>query len=184
MREKPRMVLMGAILGAHGLRGEVKVKSFAAAPEAVVDYGALWDAEGRRRFALALTGGRGARPDILIARVEGCAGRDEAEALKGQQLFLPREALPQVAAAEEYYLADLIGLAVEDRDGRRLGRVLAAANHGAGDILEIAGGAVGAFAVPFSRPFVPVVDLEGGRIVVDLPADFFLPPPAERKAAP
>jgi 16S rRNA processing protein RimM len=157
-------VCLGVITGAHGVRGLVRVKSFAETPEDVAAYGPLSDEEGARAFTLTLTGrSKGA----LLARIEGVDDRDRAQALKGTRLYAPRAALPPPAEPETYYHADLLGLAVEDRAGRSLGRVAAVHNFGAGDILELDGG--GARLVPFTRRAVPVVDLEGGRLVVDPP---------------
>lgn len=176
------MVLMGAIIGAHGVKGEVKVKSFAAEPAAIAAYGALADKAGRS-FELALVGRASPRKapggkgqDILIARIKGVGDRNAAEALKGVELFVARDRLPAVADAEEFYLADLIGLAAFDRDGRPMGRVVGVDNFGAGDVLSLEGGPQGAFDVAFTRALVPVVDLAQGRIELDLPDDFFARP--------
>ena len=175
------MVLVGAIAGPHGVKGAVKVKTFTAEPSAVAAYGPLFDAKGQRRFDLTLHGkgmgkGGGVGKGIVVARIAGIEGRDQAEALKGQQLFVPRAALPKLADDEEFYLADLVGLEVEDRHGTKLGRVTEMQNHGAGDFVTIAGGPQGAFDLSFTKVFVPVVDLAAGRIVVDPPADFFAAP--------
>lgn len=175
------MVLVGAITGPHGVKGEVKVKTFTAEPSAVAAYGPLFDAKGQRRFDLTLHGkgagkGGGGGKGIVVARIAGIEGRDQAEALKGQQLFVPRAALPKLADDEEFYLADLVGLAVEDRDGAILGRVTEVQNHGAGDFVTVEGGPQGAFDLSFTKAFVPLVDLAAGRIVADLPADFFAVP--------
>lgn len=173
------MVLVGAITGAHGVRGEVKVKSFTAVPASIAAYGPLFDESGARRFELNLTAkGSDAAKDpsgkgLLIGRIDGVVDRNMAEALKGQRLFVPRAQLPAQDDPEEFYLADLIGLAVRDRAGRALGRVAEVANYGAGDVLVVEGGAEGAFDVPFARAFVPEVDLAAGSLTVDLPADFF-----------
>jgi 16S rRNA processing protein RimM len=169
------MVLVGAITGPHGVKGEVKVKTFTAEPSAVAAYGPLFDAKGQRRFDLTLHG-KGGGKGIVVARIAGIEGRDQAEALKGQQLFVPRAALPKLADDEEFYLADLVGLQVEDRSGAKLGRVTEVQNHGAGDVVTVEGGPKGAFDLSFTKAFVPVVDLAAGRIVADLPDDFFTVP--------
>ncbi len=168
------MVLVGAITGAHGVRGEVKVKSFTAVPASIAAYGPLFDESGARRFELNLTARTAdAAKGLLIGRIDGVVDRNMAEALKGQRLFVPRAQLPAQDDPEEFYLADLIGLAVRDRGDRALGRVAEVANYGAGDMLVVEGGAEGAFDVPFTRAFVPEVDLAAGSLTVDLPADFF-----------
>lgn len=177
------MVLMGAIIGAHGIKGEVKVKSFAGTPAAIASYGVLEDARGRS-FDLALVGkgtpGKGgAGQDILIARIKGVGDRNAAEALKGVELFVARDRLPEIAEEEEFYLADLIGLTVTDQHGAAMGKVAAVENYGAGDVLAIEGGPQGAFDVAFTRALVPVVDVAGGRVGLDLPESFFEKPEGE-----
>ena len=183
------MVLVGAITGAHGVQGEVKVKSFTAVPASITAYGPLYDESGTRRFDLNLTakgndaadrsGPDRAGKGLLIGRIAGIADRDMAEALKGQRLFVPRAQLPASEDPEEFYLTDLIGLAVRDRDGGILGKVVDVVNHGAGDVLMVEGGPMGAFDVPFAHAFVPEVDLAAGYLVADLPADFFELPEKE-----
>jgi 16S rRNA processing protein RimM len=159
-------VCLGVITGAHGVRGLVRVKSFTEAPEDVAAYGPVSDEQGARSFTLTLTGQcKGA----LLARIEGIADRDQAQALKGTRLYVSRDVLPALDEEQTYYHADLLGLTAEDREGRPLGRVTAVHNFGAGDILELDGGA--ARLVPFTGRAVPVVDLEGGRIVVDQPEE-------------
>jgi 16S rRNA processing protein RimM len=183
-----KMILMGIIIGAHGIRGEVKVKSFAADPAAIAGYGPLRDAKDQRRFDLAVTSRRQAgagqagaakRDGILVARIAGIADRNAAEALKGTELYVPREQLPSLTAKDEFYSADLVGLKVEDKDGKDLGRIASVDNFGASDVISVAEGPRGAFDLAFTRALVPVVDLDGKRVVVDLPEDFF-DRPAER----
>jgi 16S rRNA processing protein RimM len=171
-------VLMGVIAGAHGVRGEVRVKSFTAEPAAIAAYGPLEDEGGARRLSLALAGTvRG----MLIARIDGIADRNAAERLRGTRLYLPRAALPQ-PGAEEYYHADLIGLAVVLKDGTALGRVRAVHDFGAGDSLEVEKEGGGVVVVPFTDAVVPVVNIAGGRLVVD-PPDGLLDTPAPREAS-
>jgi len=169
------MILLGAIAGVHGVRGEVKVKSFTADPLAIATYGPLYDDQGRR-FDLKLSQ-KAAKDAIVIARIEGIVDRNAAEALKGKRLYAPREVLPAIEDEDAFYATDLIGLAVEDRAGRKLGKVVDLADYGAGDIIAISGGPEGDFELPFADRFVPVVDLAGGKIVVDLPDDFFTATP-------
>ena len=162
-------ICLGVIAGAHGVRGLVRVKSFAEAPEDLTAYGPLTDEAGARDFELTVTG---QTKDALLARLEGVADRDQAQALKGTRLYVARAALPALEEAETYYHADLIGLAAEDRDGRPLGRVRAVQNFGAGDLLELDGGPDGPpLVLPFTEATVPVVDLAGGRIVADPPEE-------------
>ncbi len=169
------MILLGAIAGVHGVRGEVKVKSFTADPLAIAAYGPLFDEQGRS-FALKLSS-KAAKDTVVIARIDGIGDRNAAEALKGKRLYAPREALPALSAADEFYAHDLIGLAVEDRSGQALGRVVDLADYGAGDIIAVGGGTQGDFELPFADRFVPVVDLAAGKVVVELPDDFFTAKP-------
>jgi 16S rRNA processing protein RimM len=165
-----RMILMGAIAGVHGIRGEVKVKSFTEDPMSIAAYGPLYDEQGRS-FALKLTS-KGAKDSVVIARIDGIADRNAAEALKGRRLYAPREVLPAIEAEDEFYASDLIGLAVEGDGGQSHGKVADVQNYGAGPMLVIAGGE-NDFDLPFTDAFVPVVDLKAGKIVIALPDDFF-----------
>lgn len=169
------MILLGAIAGVHGVRGEVKVKSFTADPLAIATYGPLYDDDGRR-FDLKLAQ-KAAKDTIVIAKIDGIADRNAAEALKGKRLYAPRDALPALDDDTEFYATDLIGLAVEDRNGKSLGKVVDLADYGAGAVIAIAGGPEGDFELPFADRFVPVVDLVASKIVVDLPDDFFTAQP-------
>ena len=158
-------MLMGVITGAHGVKGQVRVKSFTAAPDAIAAYGPLEDERGDRRIRLELTGVvRG----MLIARIDGVADRAAAERLRGTRLYLPRKALPE-PGEDEYYHADLIGLAVVLKEGAELGRVRAVHDFGAGDSIEVEKPDGGVVMVPFTESVVPVVDIKGGRLVVDPP---------------
>ena len=171
------MILMGAIAGVHGVRGEVKVKSFTADPLAITAYGPLFDEQGRQ-FDLKLSS-KAAKDTVVIAKIDGIADRNAAEALKGKRLYAPRESLPAIEAEGEFYAADLIGLAVEDRNGKALGKVADLQDYGAGAILAVSGGPEADFELPFADRFVPVVDLAAGKIVVNLPDDFFVTPARE-----
>jgi 16S rRNA processing protein RimM len=165
-------VLMGRFGAAHGVRGEIRLQSFTAEPLAIATYGPLFDASGARRFALAHVRPQGR--DMLVARVEGVSDRTGAEALTGVELYLPRENLP-APDEEEFYLADLVGLRAETREGVEIGRVVAVRNFGAGDILEVApqekekAGETLLFS--FSKAVVPIVDVAGGRVVVEPPVE-------------
>jgi 16S rRNA processing protein RimM len=176
MKDPKRMILMGAIAGVHGIKGEVKVKSFTEDPLSIAAYGPLYDESGRR-FDLTLAS-KAAKDAVVIARIGGIADRTAAEALKGRKLFAPREALPAIADEAEFYASDLIGLRAEDTAGRSYGTVTDVQDYGGGPMLAISGGAEGPFDLPFADTFVPVVDLAAGRIVIALPEDFFATPEA------
>ena len=155
-------VCLGRIVGAHGVRGIVRVQSHTANPDDLTTYGALSDATGTRRFAVTVTGHV---KGLLLARVDGVDDRDAAEALRGTELHVPRAALPPTEG-EEYYHVDLLGLSAESEDGTALGRVSAVHDHGAGPIVEIQPPDGPSTLVPFTREHVPAVDIEGGRMVV------------------
>ena len=162
-------VCVGALAGAFGVRGEVRLKSFCVPPEAIADYGPLWTEDGARSFRVTLT-----RPvaGALGARIDGVATREAADALRGVRLYADRSALPALPE-DEFYHADLIGLAAHDPGGVLLGRVKAVLNHGAGDLLELARPDGPPVLVPFTRAIVPTVDLGAGRVVVDAPEGLF-----------
>ena len=156
------------VTGAHGVRGQVRIKAFTEAPEDLAAYGPLSDEDGGRQYRITVTG---RSKDQLLARVAGVADRDAAAALKGTRLYVPRSVLPAPQDEETFYHVDLIGLLAEDVAGRPLGRVVAVQDFGAGAMLEVApdGGATGYF--PFTRAVVPEVDIAGGRLVIDLPGE-------------
>lgn len=153
------------VTAAHGLKGEVKVKTFTSSPESLGAYGPLTTEDGRR---LEIAGLRAVKADEMIVRFAGVSDRNAAETLKGQSLYVPRGALPE---SEEgaFYHADLIGLRAEDAAGKFLGTVRAVHNFGAGDMLEIefAGGETEFIALTDAN--VPAVDIAGGRIVIEPP---------------
>ncbi|MBS0565582.1 MAG: 16S rRNA processing protein RimM [Proteobacteria bacterium] len=161
-------VCVGAIAGAFGVKGEVRLKSFCAQPEAIVAYAPLWTEDGSRSFTLKLTRGAGTG---LTARLSGVATKEEADALRGVELFADRDKLPNLPD-DEFYHTDLIGLEVLDTGGAVLGHVRAIHNHGAGDILEIFGpGRKTTLLIPFTKKAVPTVDLTARRIIADPPEE-------------
>lgn len=162
----PARVCVGVITGAQGVRGAVRVKSFTADPEDLAAYGPVEDEAGERRFELRVVG---RAKGVVVAKLAGIEDRDAAEALRGMRLYVGRAALPP-AGEEEYYHADLLGLRAELADGSVLGRVRAVHDFGAGDSLELERPEGGLLMVPFTRAAVPVVDLAGGRVVIDPPA--------------
>jgi 16S rRNA processing protein RimM len=143
----------------------VRIKSFTQHPEDIAAYGPLADETGRRQIELRLLG---AAKGVLIARLPGVEDRNRAEELRGLRLYLPRAALPP-PQEDEYYHADLIGLAAVLGDGTSLGKVRAVHDFGAGDTLEIARAGAPPAMVPFTRAVVPIVDLKAGRVVVAPP---------------
>ena len=166
---RPDRICVGAIAGSFGVQGEARLKSFCSDPEAIAGYGPLWTEDGTRSFTVKLT--RANVSGGLGVRLSGVATKEQADALKGTQLYVDRDRLPSLPD-DEFYHADLIGLTAQDTGGVVLGTVRAVHNHGAGDLLEILGpGMKAALLVPFTLAVVPTVDLAAGRIVVDLPEE-------------
>ena len=159
-------VLLGRIAGAHGVRGEVLIRTFTVAPEDIGAYGSLSDASGERTFRLESV--RSTRKGV-VARLKGVADRTAAEALKGIELYVARDRLPP-ANEGEYYHADLIGLAAVDPGGEPVGEIVAVQNFGAGDLLEIRiAGTSRTELLPFTASVAREVDIAGRRVVVVLP---------------
>ena len=161
-------VVVAQVGAAHGVKGEVRVKAFTARPADIAAYGPLEDAGGRRFEIAALRPAAGTSPDMLVVRFAGVGDRNRAETLNGLELSVPRDRLP-LAAEDEFYHADLIGLTAATPDAVILGTVTAVQNFGAGDLIEIAPPRGETILVPFTRTAVPEVDLVARRIVVDLP---------------
>jgi 16S rRNA processing protein RimM len=162
----PAQVCVARIGAAHGVRGAVKLWTFTEDPLAVKRYGPLLTKDGARQFEV--THAREAKGH-LVATLKGIATREEAERLNGVELYIAREKLPAIDN-DEYYHADLIGLAAISA-GEPLGRVVAIHNFGAGDIIEIAPPRGPTLLLPFTNAVVPSVDLAGGRVVIELPAE-------------
>ena len=161
-------VCLGRIVGAHGVRGIVRIKSHTANPDDLTAYGALSDEAGTRRLTVTVTGHV---KGLVLARVEGIDDRDAAEALRGTDLYVPRAADCRRPRATAYYHVDLLGLRAESEDGTALGRVSAVHDHGAGPIVEIQPPDGPSTLVPFTQEHVPVIDIEAGRMVVAAPEE-------------
>jgi 16S rRNA processing protein RimM len=160
-------ICIARIGAAHGVRGAVKLWTFTEDPLAVKTYGPLVTKDGARSFEIATM--REAKGH-LVATLKGIATREDAERLNGIELYIAREKLP-ATDENEYYHADLIGLAAVDAAHEPLGRVVAIHNFGAGDIIEIAPPSGTTLLLPFTHAVVPSVDLKGGRVVVEVPAE-------------
>ena len=163
-------ICVGSIGGAYGVQGEVRIKSFCAVPEDIESYAPLTTEDGSRSFTLAIL-----RPikNGFAGRIAEVATKEQADALKGTQLYASRDQLPTLPD-DEYYYTDLIGLEVFDTGGAPLGHVKSVQNHGASDLLEVhAPGATATVLLPFTRAAVPTVDLSARRIVADPPEGLF-----------
>lgn len=162
-------ILIGRIGAAHGIRGELRVKSFTEPADAIADYGPL-DAGNGLRLTIDRLRDQGT---MLVVKFHEVADRTAAEGLNGRDLFVDRSALPEPEDEETYYHADLVGLDAVDADGKAYGHVVGVPNFGAGDLLEIRPAEGTSFYLPFTRAMVPVVDVKAGRVVIDLPEGFF-----------
>lgn len=156
-----RRVLLGRIVGAHGIKGEVSIRAFTETADGLMAYGALAASDGR---SIVITQARATNKGV-IARVDGVQDRNAAELLKGLDLYVDRARMPEPDDGA-YYHADLIGLEAVDATGAKIGRVSAVENYGAGDILVIAIAGGDHLMVPFRDAFVPEVDVKGGRVVI------------------
>ena len=160
------LVCVGAIAGSFGVKGEVRLKSFCAEPEAIDTYGPLSTEDGLNKWDVKIS-----RPikNGFAARLSGIRSKEAADALRGVRLYAPRDVLPDLPD-DEFYHTDLIGLTVFDAGGVELGRIKAVLNHGAGDLLEIAvKGEKQPVLLPFTVANVPLVDVAGGKVIADLP---------------
>jgi 16S rRNA processing protein RimM len=167
-------ILVGRFGAPHGVGGEVRLQSFTRIPHAIAAYKPLLDASGTRQFSIVNL--RPLKDTVFVARIAGVADRASAGALTNATLYVPRESLPN-AGEEEFYLADLIGLAALTEAGEAFGRVVDVLNFGGGDILEIARVSDGETVfLPFKKTVFPRVDLKAGCLI--------LVPPVEIEAKP
>lgn len=173
-----RKLCVGVITAPHGVRGLVRVKSFTAEPQAIADYVPLTSADGSAEFRLEIVG---RAKGVLLARIDGVNGRDKADALRGTELFVDRDTLPEAEDEDEFYYADLIGLTAFLPDGGTYGTVKAMHDFGAGDMIEISRDGSGDIVLPFTKAIVPDIDLAAGRLVIDPPEMFGDPEPAQPK---
>lgn len=164
------LICVGSIGGSYGVQGELRIKSFCAVPEAIESYSPLTREDGSDAFTLAII-----RPikNGYAVRIAEVTNKEQADALKGVQLFARRDQLPSLPD-DEYYHSDLTGLLVLDTGGETLGTVKSVQNHGAADLLEVQLlGSSATVLVPFTLAVVPTVDLETGRIIADPPDGVF-----------
>lgn len=161
---KPENPIQMAVIGApHGVRGELRVKTFTGDPLALGDYGPLFSTDGRAFEVIDIRPAK----TVVVVRFKGVNGRDAAEALNGTELFIDRSALPDDGEEDEFYHADLIGLAVKDETGAAVGKVTAVQNFGGGDILEISHAGRKGVLVPFTEAAVPEIDIKAGFLRID-----------------
>ncbi len=160
-------ILMGVFGAAHGIQGQVRLKSYTGDPMAIVRYGPFTTDTGR---IIELNEAR-EQKEVLVVRVEGVKDRNGAEALNGVALYVPRERLGVAEEEDEFFHADLVGLRADYADGTAAGTVTALHNYGGGDVIEIKPGQGPSFFLAFTRAIVPSVDIVGGRIIIDPPEE-------------
>jgi 16S rRNA processing protein RimM len=165
------LILVGAITGARGLKGEVKIKSFTADPRGISSYGDVFEESGAKSYVIQIVGQSKGQ---VVAHLSGIDNRTMAEALQGTRLYVPKAVLPE-PEEDEFYFSDLIGLRAELLNGEKLGFVKEVHDFGAGAILEVAGGNLGLVMVPFTRAAVPTVDTKAGRVVINPPLGLLEP---------
>ncbi len=170
-KETNGKICLGAIAGAHGVKGEVKIKTFTQNAEDIAAYGPLESETGEATFSIL-----NFRPDKIgvVAKIEGLEDREAAQRLKGTRLYVKREALPQIEE-DTWYHADLVGLKVRAKDDKEIGVVIGVYDFGAGDMVEVdLGPDEESMFIPFTREAVPIVDIDQGFIVavpIELMAD-------------
>ena len=157
------LICVGAIAGAFGVRGELRLKSFCAVPENIAAYGPLYSCDGKQSFEVRVSG---TAKNSLLVRLAGVDSREQAEALRGTRLYMRRNRLPQTGR-DEFYHVDIIGLKVVDRDGLATGTIKAVENFGAGDLIEVESEDGSTELVPFTKSAVPFIDISRGLAVVD-----------------
>lgn len=162
------LIQVGRVAGAFGVKGEIRITSFTAEPLALVDYKTLVREDGSP--GLTLTSGRAAKGGVVV-RAKEVETREQAEALRGLKLYIPRDRLPE-PEEDEFYVTDLIGLALRSPDGEALGTIRSVQDFGAGDLLEVQppeGGAT--WYLPFTREAVPEVRIAEGVVVAVKPEE-------------
>ena len=166
-----KRVCLGRAIGARGLKGEVRIKTFTEDPLAIGAYGPLQDEARTRQFEISNVQ---TAKDGVVARLKGISTREEADALKGVEFYVDRDRLPDVENDSTFYFEDLIGLVAINEDGSALGQVVAVQNFGAGDLLEVRPATGGATVlVPFTREIVPDIDKETGWLLMLPPEGIF-----------
>jgi 16S rRNA processing protein RimM len=163
----PSEVPLAAVIAAHGLKGEVRVKLFTESAARLLSYATLHTTGGK---TLRVSSARDVKPGEAIVAFAEVVSRADADELRGKELFVQRSALPE-PGSNEFYHADLIGLRADDSEDRTIGHVRAIHNYGAGDVIEIVRSDGDSVLIAFTGENVPVVDVKGGRIVVAVPEE-------------
>lgn len=172
MSDLKNPVLMAQVGAPHGIKGEVRVKSFTGDPLALGDYGALRTSDGERMKIMRLRQSK----NVVIVKFKGINFRDEAEAIRGKELFVDRSALPDDTQEDEFYINDLVGMDVLDTEGKLVGRIHDVPDFGAGTLLEIAPSLDNqqfvtskTWLLEFTKLNVPQINLEKRVVTIVLP---------------
>lgn len=164
-----KLLLVGRIGAAHGIKGEVRVQSFTEDPLALVSYGPL--STNKPGLVIRILAAR-TTTNVLVARLEGVNDRNAAEKLNGVELYIDRALLPDPDDEDDFYHADLLGLRAQLADGTVLGKVSAVPNFGAGDLIEVRDERSGdTYLYPFTKAVVPEVKVKEGYLVIDPPVE-------------
>lgn len=157
------LVQLATIVGAHGIKGDVKIQTFTADPLGLSSYGIVFDRNGR---SFEIDDIRQAKNTVIV-HFSGIDDRNQAEALKGTALYIDRQQLPENLQEDEFYQTDLVGLKVRDENGNIIGTVNALFDFGGGDLLELLTDNKKLVLIPFSKAAVPEVDIDNGFIRID-----------------
>lgn len=163
MKDDLNRICLGAIVGVHGIRGEVKVKSYTATDTDIGSFGALSNEDESQTFVLKVTG---RSKELLRCKIKGVDDRNKAETLIGTKFYIRRDRLPELTQTDQYYLADLVGLKVLDMQNCEVGKVSGLYNFGAGDIVELKLSEGKTEMLPFNRVYVPEVNIKEGFVRV------------------
>ena len=164
-----KLILVGRIGAAHGIRGEVRIQSFTEDPMALAAYGPL--STNRPGLTVTVLAAR-TNTNVLVARLAGVSDRTTAERLNGVELYVARSVLPPPDDEDDFYHTDLIGLRARLPDGTEIGEVLAVPNFGAGDLIEVRDRGTGdTFLYPFSRAVVPEIRIAEGYLTIVPPIE-------------
>lgn len=179
--EEDKRVCLGAIVGVHGIKGEVKVKSFTEVDTDIDTYGLVENKKGDKTYSIKVTGHS---KELLRVKIKGVDDRNLAETLVGTEFYVNKAALPETQE-DEFYHADLIGLKVIEKSSQKeVGKVEGVYNFGAGDILELKVKATNRLEmIPFTKQYVPEVNVKEGYIIVESAIMNFAPEEAEEKVA-
>ena len=179
-RSSDPFIVLARVGAPNGVRGAVRLKLFGDDPASLVEYGPLQRSDGKGHLAIS-TMRPGKTSDVVVVSFDGITSREAVAAINGVELGLPRSLLPDVEGEDDFYHADLIGLEVRLRDSSRFGEIVQVADYGAGDLLDVKPDRGGpSVLVPFTKAFVPEVNVRDGHVVIEPPAGLLDPPKASQ----